>query len=538
MANAKQINELNEATSVSATTKVAVAQPNGTEAEAATVSTLAAGVGEVLNTGSFAELTYATSQGKNAIATVLTNKGVETAASETLIQMADKVNNLPLADNLEDIKLRAITDYTNSSLLSDRGSIQIVNSRNDFVLIINYIAYYVPAGYYEDYNSMIAASTSSISTGLSNFNTSFVCHSLTDNGQYLWYRTNATDYVKLTLDHNTKTIVSAENFTLPFSLTDTTYSRIFCADNDGILWINTGRSCNGKFWNTNNGWYSSESFYLQGSQQELTGPQFMQFINGKIIIAIPYNSESSYRLKYVEYSVNEETGEVSSGTYRYFNADANLRQMVYYDNSSNLLFYTSPGGRESYTPATGKINVTYNVYIVDIAEIGTSPYILQIDLYPRQSYYTSQNIVYVRGVRVLEENGVFLISLQGFINAVSYNKTNRIFSKNIEEMSLYVPAYTGTGDTGPDAAEEYCLTMFDTTGTTVCAYATGSAGRKSYIQNKYIYTNTEDKKIIARKRTINGTTVMYVPNVMSTALIQSGALDIDTSVAPPLPDEE
>lgn len=99
--NAKEINELNAAASVGSTDFIPLSQSGGTEAVKATVEQVSSAVADVLSDGALAELEYATSQGKNAIATALTSKGVATTASETLIQMADKVNNLAVDNAVE-----------------------------------------------------------------------------------------------------------------------------------------------------------------------------------------------------------------------------------------------------------------------------------------------------------------------------------------------------------------------------------------------------------------------------------------------------
>ena len=89
--------------------------------------------------GSHAELIYATSQGKNAIATALTNKGVETSASETLIQMADKVTNLNTDQNAETLwgpQIESVASKNNSSSYYYRHA----ESANGIVAIYNYQA--------------------------------------------------------------------------------------------------------------------------------------------------------------------------------------------------------------------------------------------------------------------------------------------------------------------------------------------------------------------------------------------------------------
>lgn len=127
--NAKEINELNAATSVASADLVAISQAGNTEATKATVEQVSAAVADALEDGAYAELTYATSQGKNAIATALTNKGVATSASETLIQMADKVNNLTIdvENSVENHYVKLSQSVPTSSAFSGGGTTAIFN---------------------------------------------------------------------------------------------------------------------------------------------------------------------------------------------------------------------------------------------------------------------------------------------------------------------------------------------------------------------------------------------------------------------------
>ncbi len=121
MATAKTIQQLDPATEVSLTDQLALAQATGQEARRGSVSQLVSPVAEALSTGALAELEYATSQGKNAIATALTNKGVQSTAADTLIQMADKVNNLEVDTTTENIVCAAMEQGSVSSQATSAG---------------------------------------------------------------------------------------------------------------------------------------------------------------------------------------------------------------------------------------------------------------------------------------------------------------------------------------------------------------------------------------------------------------------------------
>ena len=157
--NAKTIQDLNQTTAVSGDDLVVVAQSGATEATKATVSTLAEAVGELNSTGALSELSLATSIGKNLLAQNLTNKGVPTDPSETLVQMADK--------------LRGLQTTTDASYLIGRPAIASSSQSNSYytpiklarthrtILVLNSTIYLVPNGSYTSISSMISAAVAS-----------------------------------------------------------------------------------------------------------------------------------------------------------------------------------------------------------------------------------------------------------------------------------------------------------------------------------------------------------------------------------------
>ena len=96
---AKQYTDLTKTTSINSSDLVAVAQSDKTELQATTVSDLASAVGELNSTGALAELSLATSIGKNLLAQRLNEKGVENITpNNTLIEMADAVDKLAITN--------------------------------------------------------------------------------------------------------------------------------------------------------------------------------------------------------------------------------------------------------------------------------------------------------------------------------------------------------------------------------------------------------------------------------------------------------
>lgn len=94
MATTKQIDELNRAAALNNGDILAVAQADKDEAQGVPVSMLAQKVADLNTQGALTELALATSIGKNLLAQRLNEKGVECAPTDTLVSMADKVNNL------------------------------------------------------------------------------------------------------------------------------------------------------------------------------------------------------------------------------------------------------------------------------------------------------------------------------------------------------------------------------------------------------------------------------------------------------------
>lgn len=113
MANAKTYNELNQAGAVNASDLVAVAQSDKTELQKTTVGDLANAVGELNQAGALAELSLATSIGKNLLAQRLNEKGVQNITpNNTLIEMADAVDKLQTTESGQLLKSKFMLDVS------------------------------------------------------------------------------------------------------------------------------------------------------------------------------------------------------------------------------------------------------------------------------------------------------------------------------------------------------------------------------------------------------------------------------------------
>ena len=94
MANAKTYNDLNQATEVNDTDKLALAQSDKQELVTATVGQVAQKVANIVSTDQVTEIVTDLGMGKQIMAQKLQDKGLDVTASDTLTTMANKVDTL------------------------------------------------------------------------------------------------------------------------------------------------------------------------------------------------------------------------------------------------------------------------------------------------------------------------------------------------------------------------------------------------------------------------------------------------------------
>ena len=94
MANAKTYNDLNQATEVNDTDKIALAQSDKQELVTATVGQVAQKVANIVSTDQVTEIVTDLGMGKQIMAQKLQDKGLDVTAADTLTTMANKVDNL------------------------------------------------------------------------------------------------------------------------------------------------------------------------------------------------------------------------------------------------------------------------------------------------------------------------------------------------------------------------------------------------------------------------------------------------------------
>ena len=105
MANAKTYNDLNQATEVNDTDKLALAQSGKQELVTATVGQVAQKVANIVSTDQVTEIVTDLGMGKQIMAQKLQDKGLDVTASDTLTAMANKVDSLDVVGAKEYVRV-------------------------------------------------------------------------------------------------------------------------------------------------------------------------------------------------------------------------------------------------------------------------------------------------------------------------------------------------------------------------------------------------------------------------------------------------
>lgn len=159
MATTKEYKDLNKAAGIAPEALVALAQPGKSELESATVKNLSAAVADTLQNGAMAELESAVSLGKQELAKRLQEKGSEGAsASETLIQLADRLNNLVVDGEKNNLLGQIVMLGEEENIPNTMKPFNFRFLKNGYVAIAaGANLYLVPPGKYDSLEEMISA---------------------------------------------------------------------------------------------------------------------------------------------------------------------------------------------------------------------------------------------------------------------------------------------------------------------------------------------------------------------------------------------
>lgn len=217
---AKTYNDLNQATSINASDLVGVAQSDKNELQKTTVSDLANAVGELNQAGALAELSLATSIGKNLLAQRLNEKGVDNITpNSTLVEMADAVNDLQTTSGNAVVATDiADTDGKSTTLANASMSCnycKYFGRKNVFVSIFNGVFRVYRYNFQNKAMEKLAEYDNSayITTFNTNAGTQDFC--LTKNNKYIGYIDFDNYYTTvLEIDWETNTLSLKHNYTL------------------------------------------------------------------------------------------------------------------------------------------------------------------------------------------------------------------------------------------------------------------------------------------------------------------------------------
>lgn len=312
--NAKQYNDLNSTKVVNSADKVALAQENQTELVTTTVGDLANAVGELNQAGALAELSLATSIGKNLLAQRLNEKGVECAPTDTLVSMADKVNSLVIDGQKTALIGKLITAVENTNT-NKNYTFQYCNAKKGQmgdVIILDQAANtlsYVRNGDYNTVDAAILAATATITLpaatstsrvralGISQ-NEKFLITDIDDNKLHIYEIDKVAG--TLTLKHDittTATVLAGTNQNGSGSLQSLSV-QILSVTNDGDKYV---------FWNAQGGTTIGSVSLAKELNASWSSFYYSQlfFIEGTDFVGIAPTNDFGYRK--IKYDFDTET---------------------------------------------------------------------------------------------------------------------------------------------------------------------------------------------------------------------------------------
>lgn len=546
MATAKTIEQLDAATQINAGDKLPFAQAAGTEAKSGTVAQLAEAVADINEDGALAELVYATSQGKNAVAAALTAKGVTTAASETLIQMADKVNNLNVDTTQSILLARPVTNtsYPATSI----GTLFIPGPGYNNVLYNEGTLYVIPEGQYDSVEAMLAASVSNIS----------LTYTLASKIRFSW---DASYIMALTVDSDsvyhvemykvnwdTRQISFYQTVTPSSGSTVLTVNSEFMCDPDGTIlaWTTAVQYPTVYFWNINTqshtfskSWSSASFYYpFMASENLVTLGSTMSGMNGNNAtedqMGNTYFTGDSY--------ANLATPFKSEG-------NSNAWQTFMYNwgfavipGTSKILFFTFGQADSDEIPASENYSLRQVLYYTMDVDTDTATSVnklkkLDIAVVGRPNLDLASQYWNLPGryrTRVLSDGTIAILSPYFTEGSLVYNITQDELAytpaDNINAMFIYHTASTSS-------IRNWTVLCKNTQGGYLVAnyLSTSQAGSLKNIGE--VSPMREMPVVCGYKRTNISGLVMYagLPYV-SDSCINNGYLDYNTTPSPAVPD--
>lgn len=533
MATAKTIEQLDAATQINAGDKLPFAQTTGMEAKSGTVAQLAEAVADINEDGALAELVYATSQGKNAVAAALTAKGAATTASETLIQMADKVNNLNVDTGAEYWTGKLLTAVTQESGNTNRWLIYLSVKKAWLVWYGTYL-YYVPDGTeFTGLADMVSKASFSFNTTVSStYQTGILGFS--PNNEYVIIR--ESQYVVRKYQITGTAFVQGAQFTMP----ENRSPDIFAVDNTGkysVFHLSSG----GQVYFLD--WSAAELSAVQlegfaGSGSYMYGGSKIYLLDGVMYFVYQTSSGSGdvYARKF-SWSVSAESGfsyeQIWSQTMDDTRFNGQNAWTLKLADDAQTLFVLS---RDQYNYDKLGLLSKYHLFV---ANVETPMQSQQFDIItfeqnenyvsPTQSNYTYYWVLPSDFYVTKNEAGKF--ELHNAVLQEQYFEYDTA-ANTIEAVN----ARTSGGVVCPTwYMNTYVNVSIKSGVNTVLRLAAYGDGYQQYI---YMLTYSTDNKILCTKRTVNGNKELYMIDLsrVSPSDVADGWLDVTTQITPAVPD--
>ena len=557
--NAKEINELNAAASVDTTDFIPLSQSGGTEAVKATVEQVSSAVADVLSDGALAELEYATSQGKNAIATALTSKGVATTASETLIQMADKVNNLTVDNSAEQVRglyMQQNSSTTTQLAVSYPRIFKNIATR-DTILLLGTVAYYIPNGSYASWDEFLAGATFTLDIAQEDpsytFDLRYEAFAVSEDFTKLLVTVNNSDLHQIYSISSSTGFTKLHEFTKEL-VTSTSNYKGFGVRNDGNYVVYGTASKELSIYNVTTATDYTTTFPSTSSTFAYLASVLMKDTTLYIFAATQYTSSTySPLIGKIKYAVDEsgivtfgaiETNQSLPTTYQLSGNAYNWGSWLHIPGQDTVapLFYTftnssHPTSEYVHSP----IAAFNNLKVLSFGNI-SSPVIMNIE-----APWLSRSTNATSGI------SWYFASCLWHINAcvVSYADSVWTIAPCLMPYTIQINTQTMTVtiSTGykyltsipydDNAFYGKALYADPTTKVIIAAERAISDGEANFSRSygSYTVSTDPDKILFGYIRTVNEQKGYYLPYISLTDL-QSGAYDVETTITPAVPDSE
>lgn len=538
MANAKTYNELNTTSAVNSTDKVALAQADKTELVTTTVSDLANAVGELNQAGALAELSLATSIGKNLLAQRLNEKGVQNITpNNTLIEMADAVDKLQTTESAQLLKDNIITNvqndvYANTLSLQPFSACRLPNA---------YTAIYAVD---KIYISKTFGEYNSISDVLNNAEMSISVHtpgSLTRDRAYITCSRDG----KTIITHAFDTAGTVDIYDVDYATKQLTYVKsitgVTLYNNTCHMAIKNDRSLIAWYKSWDSGTFIakvddltviSDSLNANASGQGST----LAFDEDTDTLYIYAKYSDSIYLHTVNYTY---TGDAITFTKTAFRLPYSSASQSYELDKNSLLLFSYPRVEKTdcidqQSSSDGRMYGTFRVK-AQVADIKKSILeFVETTFYLYTFYNTSGTYASANRHRPIiacittTDNDTYAIQFLypactvTFTKSTSKLSSTQIFNKEIEAQDVWGNMDNPTPFIG--------LGVNLSSSFWVSSMSSDGQDFSSYSQYRYIsqITQTPDKKLIGFKRTINDQTAYYIRQYFLQADIESGKFDLTT----------